>query len=548
MRLGSAIKIMKNNWLRAFAAGCCIASLPLWMNKADASIDPNPMPHLSTLEIHSDVFPVPAALEDNVVFWRKVFAQWRLNQVALHDADYPALVYDVIDLKGESAESFTAAQREQIEQRTEALEKRLKRLASAGEDLASLSDKDRSLRQHIIDVAGSDALAGAADRIRGQRGLRERFQRGLEISGRYERAFREVFREEGVPEDLAYLPHVESSFQNRARSSVGAAGMWQFTRSAGRLFMTVNHAVDQRMDPVAAARGAARYLRQAYEMLGSWPLAVTSYNHGIRGMMRAKDQYGGDFNRIVREYDSKTFGFASRNFYAEFLAARDIARNRERYFPDGVNLQRPLELDSAVLDKPLRSHEIARYYAVKQSTLVALNPSWTRRAAHSAIAIPAGTEVWLPAGTLSQTTEAKPAVAAEPTTAVIPQSRPPGHDGAAATSPVTVYHIVRANESLSTIAGRYNLSIRTLRALNDMSARHNLIRVGQKLRVREAVEPVVNSAGQGDVIVHVVRKGDNPWLIAANYGIPVKQLLVTNQLTRHSILRPGQRLDIHLSR
>jgi len=540
MRLGSARKCMKNNLLRLILAGCMLAALPLWMTKTNASIDPNPMPHVSALDLGPVVFPVPTALEDNVDFWRKVFAFWHLNQVVLHDADYPALVYGVIELKGVVGDAYSRAQRKQIKRSTKALEHRLKRLAAVGRNIASLSAEDRALRQHIIDVVGSDAVAGAADRVRGQRGLRERFQQGLEISGRYDRAFREVFREEGVPEDLAYLPHVESSFQNRARSSVGAAGMWQFTRSAGRLFMKINRAVDQRMDPVAAARGAARYLRQAYDMLGSWPLAITSYNHGIRGMMRARDQYGSDFSRIVQEYDSRTFGFASRNFYAEFLAARDVARNREQYFPEGLNLQLPLALDSVVLDKPLRSHRIARYYGVAQRKLVALNPSWRRRAARSTIAIPAGTEVWLPAGTLSR-------VAAAQKTE-LPPVQLARDDAVVASSPVNVYHIVRANESLSTIAAHYDLSVRTLRALNDMSPREELIRVGEKLRVREAVEPVMNASAQGDVIVHVVRKGDNAWMIAANYGIPVKQLLVTNQLTRHSVLRPGQRLDIPVSR
>ena len=540
MRLGSAYNYIENNGLRFFLAGCVLAALPLWMTKTDASIDPNPMPHVSALELDPVVFPVPTALEDNVDFWRKVFAHWRLNQVVLHDADNPALVYRVIKLKGKVGDAYSRAQRKQIERSTKALQHRLKHLAAVGGNIASLSEQDRALRQHIIDVAGSDGVAGAADRVRGQRGLRERFQKGLEISGRYDRAFREVFREEGVPEDLAYLPHVESSFQNRARSSVGAAGMWQFTRSAGRLFMKINRAVDQRMDPVAAARGAARYLRQAYEMLGSWPLAITSYNHGIRGMMRAKNQYGSDFSRIVQEYDSRTFGFASRNFYAEFLAARDVARNREQYFPEGLNLQPPLALDSVVLDKPLRSHQLARYYGVAQRKLVALNPSWRRRAVRSTIAIPAGTEVWLPAGTLSQVAAAQKAK--------LPPAQLARDDAVAASSPVNVYHIVRANESLSTIAAHYDLSVRTLRALNDMSPREVLIRVGEKLRVREAVEPIMNASARGDVIVHVVRKGDNAWVIAANYGIPVKQLLVTNQLTRHSVLRPGQRLDIPVSR
>ena len=522
MRIGLTKNYIKSNTLKLIGAGCLVVALPLWVNKTNASIDPNPMPHVSALEIGAVEFPVPSALQVNVDFWRKVFAQWHLNQVVLHDTDFPGLVYEVIDLKGDPVELYTAAQREEIEQRTKALEQRLKHLAAVGESLTSLSADERTL----IEVAGRDALQDAAERVRGQRGLRERFQQGLEISGRYDRAFREVFREEGVPVDLAYLPHVESSFQNHARSSVGAAGMWQFTRSAGRLFMTINRAVDQRMDPVAAARGAARYLRQAYELLGSWPLAITSYNHGIRGMMRAKERYGDDFSRIVQEYDSRTFGFASRNFYAEFLAARDIARDYEQYFPEGLKMEHPLELDSVVLDRPLLAEQLAHYYGLTSSRLANLNPAWTWRAVRSIVSIPAGTEVWLPAGTLGRVAEAQPT----------------------APSPVNIFHIVRANESLSTIAAHYDLSIQTLRALNDIPHRQDLIRVGEKLRVREAVEPVINGSGQGDVIVHVVRKGDNPWVIATNYGIPVKDLLVTNQLTRHSILRPGQRLDIPLGR
>lgn len=546
---------MKNKSIKLVAASIFSTSLAFWTGSVEASIDPNPMPHDSDLTIQRDVFPTPAALKDNVAFWRKVFAEWRLNQVVLHDADYPGLVYEVVDLEGETVDSFTSAQREQIERRREALEQRLERLAAARDNASGLSDEDRSLRQTIIDVAGKEALSDASSRVRVQRGLRERFQQGLEISGRYDRAFREVFREEGVPEDLAYLPHVESSFQNRARSSVGAAGMWQFTRSAGRLFLKINHAVDQRMDPVAAARGAARYLRQAYEMLGDWPLAITSYNHGIQGMKRARDQYGNDFSRIVREYDSRTFGFASRNFYAEFLAVRDIARNREQYFPEGVALQRPLALDSVVLDKPLRAHELANYYAVKRAELVSLNPSWSQRAARGDVAIPSGALVWLPAGTLSKPAEVKSVATADAAQDVTPGSESSDQPMSAAQpvtvsapSPVSVFHIVRANENLSTIAKHYGLSLPTLRALNDMAPRKDLVRIGQKLRVRDAVEPVVGQVKEGDMIIHVVREGDNPWVIAANYGISVKELLTVNQLTKRSVLRPGQRLGIPKNR
>jgi membrane-bound lytic murein transglycosylase D len=190
---------------------------------------------------------------------------------------------------------------------------------------------DRGDRELLARLDGG-RLAGAAERVRSQRGLRERFRRGLEISARYEQHFRRIFRDAGLPEDLAYLPHVESSFQAAAKSSAGAVGIWQFTRAAAERYMTVNEIVDERLDPIAATRGAARYLRDAYNRLGSWPLALTSYNHGVNGMQRAKNLYGGDLVRIIADYDHPQFGFASRNFYTEFLAARDIARQPERYF------------------------------------------------------------------------------------------------------------------------------------------------------------------------------------------------------------------------
>jgi membrane-bound lytic murein transglycosylase D len=551
-------KIINRRRFRRMAAGLALAPLMFWTVPLLASIDLDPKLHLGDLNIPQDVFPTPTALKDNVSFWRRVYSEWRLDQVALHDAAYPALIYEVVDLKGKAAESLTPDQTDQIERHRDALEKRLARLAAAGDDVASLSDSDRALRQNIIDAAGKVGLADAASRVRVQRGLRERFLKGLEASGRYDRAFRQIFREEGVPEDLVYLPHVESSFQNRARSSVGAAGMWQFTRSAGRLFLTVNRSIDQRLDPMAAARGAARYLHQAYQMLGDWPLAVTSYNHGIQGMLRAKAQYGTDFNRIVNEYESRSFGFASRNFYAEFLAAREVARDRERYFPEGVSLQRPLALDSVVLDRPTRSRDLARYYDVKHTTLVSLNPAWTSPAARGRLSIPAGTEVWLPAGTLNTVTVEKPAAPAAAMPVSLREQAGPlrgGHDqesgrqsAVLAPSPISVFHIVRENESLSTIAWHYGLSTKTLRALNDIPPRHNTIRVGQKLRVRDAVEPVVGGGKANDMIIHVVRRGDTPWDIAANYGISLRELLANNQLTKHSKLRPGQRLAIPVGR
>src|SRR4029453_16990791 len=173
----------------------------------------------------------------------------------------------------------------------------------------------------------------AKDELRFQLGQRDKFRDGLVRSGAYEEQMRAVFRENGLPDDLALLPHVESSFNVRAYSKYGAAGVWEFMRGTGRRFMKVDYVIDERLDPITATRAAARLLGENYALLGTWPLALTPYNHGAAGMGRAVRQLGTtDIDQIVANYDSRTFGFASRNFYAQFLAARKVISHYESYF------------------------------------------------------------------------------------------------------------------------------------------------------------------------------------------------------------------------
>jgi len=116
---------------------------------------------------------------------------------------------------------------------------------------------------------------------------------------------------------------------------VGAAGLWQFMRSTGRRYMRIDAAIDDRLDPFRSTEAAAQLLAYNYRLLGTWPLALTAYNHGAAGMRRAKDSMGtDDIERIVRNYKSPSFGFASRNFYVSFLAALEIDHNPEKYFKD----------------------------------------------------------------------------------------------------------------------------------------------------------------------------------------------------------------------
>src|SRR4029434_3592640 len=128
---------------------------------------------------------------------------------------------------------------------------------------------------------------------------------------------------------------VESSFDN-VRSKAGAVGVWQFTKGTGKLYLTINNKVDERLDPTKAARAAARLLRDNYLALQDWPLAITAYNHGRGGMLRAQGEYGSDLVSIIENYDGPVFGYASMNFYSEFLAAVDVYNSYPTYFGELV--------------------------------------------------------------------------------------------------------------------------------------------------------------------------------------------------------------------
>ena len=283
--------------------------------------------------IRSGVFQKPGELEPAVEFWRKTYVQWRRSEVAFHDDRYLDVIYEVMTLPGYVGESLTREQKEMVNQRRDFWKAQLAVLENKVRYNMPLNVNDRQIIAKFTSNGRqlNSVMFGAAERLRPQRGTRERFKLGLDISRRYDQQFRKIFREAGLPEDLAYLPHVESSFQPSAKSSAGAVGMWQFTKAAAKTFMPGGR-VDLCLDPIASAKGAARYLSYAYGKLGDWPTAITSYNHGVGGMKRAQNQVGRDFVRIVRTYSGPAFGFASRNYYAQFLAAREIASNPMQYF------------------------------------------------------------------------------------------------------------------------------------------------------------------------------------------------------------------------
>jgi len=224
--------------------------------------------------------------------------------------------------------------------------------------------------------------------IRSQRGLRNRFERAIEISGMFMSGIERELAKHGVPKEVRCLPFVESMYNYRARSKVGASGAWQFTASTGRMYLQMDEAVDARSDVLLAAAGAARMLRNDYDSLEVWPLALTAYNHGAGGMARAVRRLGTrDIGVVVEKYKSRTFGFASRNFYASFIAAVIAFDERKQHFPDSEPFPE-IRFDVMPRDRYVALTDLADATGVDMDRLAELNPALDQTGLAGSLLVP----------------------------------------------------------------------------------------------------------------------------------------------------------------
>lgn len=324
------------------------------------------MPHSAAAE----PFPEYETIRPNVAFWTQIYTHYSTTQAVIHDSIDLDVVYDVIAIEPYDAPGARKINRKRTKRAKARYAGILKRLAAD----PGCSDADcRRVRERFSPDAGAADFRRASHRVRSQIGQKDRYLAGLIRSGAYIDQIRSIFRSYGLPVDLAYLPHVESSFDLKAYSKFGAAGIWQFTRSTGRRFMRVGYVLDERRDPIIATHAAARLLKENHERLGSWPLAITAYNHGANGMDRAKRSHGA-YPAIFSSYRSRTFKFASRNFYSEFLAARKVAADYQTHFGD-VRFQRPVRYRSLTLDGYARLEDLSTHFGVVPEVLRDINPA-----------------------------------------------------------------------------------------------------------------------------------------------------------------------------
>lgn len=481
----------------------------------------------ATLEVPPpDLFPVPAGFEPNIAFWMDVFTRWGSSQVVLHDELYIDVVHVVLDFSElEASNPRSAAVDLRRRREIEAAQHRIRTLLldlAAGRTPADAAEGRRIQALFASVPGGAEKYVAAADRLRTQTGLADVFRGALTRSDRYLPAMEQIFERAGLPAELTRMVFVESMFQEGARSKVGAGGMWQIMPANGRRYLEVGLEMDERYDPLRATEAAASILAENYDALGSWPLAITAYNSGTNGMRRAIATLGTrDPSIVLSRHRSRTFGFASRNFYTEFLAAATVYRNRERLFPDREPGE-PLRFDEFVPGQYVSARELARRAGVPVDGLAELNPAVNDEIWKGDLFFPGGRVLRVPEGR----GEAFHAVYAE-----LPADYRSDHQAG-------LRYRVRRGDTLSSIARRFGTSVGSIQRANGLSSAH-FIREGQVILVGSKT---VLGAGEGGV--HVVSSGETLSRIARRYGSCIAAIQRANGLSDTDRIYPGQRLAI----
>ncbi len=495
------------------------------------------------------LFPRPAALEPRVVFWTRIYTEVDTSGGLIHDTGNLGVVYERISLPPGLSSRARERRIDAVRDRYKAI---LRKLATGKR--SGLSSEEQRVRAMFPPGVSNATLQRASKRIRFQLGQADKFRAGLVRMGRWEDYIRQVLRERGLPAELVALPHVESSYNPKAVSHAGASGIWQFTRSTGRRFMRVDHVVDERRDPFLATVAAARLLKQNYDSTGTWPLAITSYNHGAAGMRRAVRKLGTrDMSVIVEKYRSRSFGFASQNFYTEFLAALDVETNPERWFGP-ITKDLPEQPTIVVLDDYFKATTLARSFGLSLDVLREHNPALLSSVWKGQKLVPSSYGLRLPPGGTR---------APEVVLASVPASERFTQQVRDRT------YRVRRGDTLSKIARRFGVRESTLARANGLRNRHR-IHVGQVLEIpgkaprsvaqakpkpapkakSGARKPrnIVKATPIREAIpangLYKVRRGDNLAEIARRFGVSQSDLAAANRLRNRNHIRVGQVLRI----
>jgi membrane-bound lytic murein transglycosylase D len=358
---------------------------------------------------------------------------------------------------------------------------------------------------------------------------RKYFETAYKTSGRYISMIKKKMKNAGLPEQLAWMPMIESWFKTNAYSRARALGLWQFISTTGLRFgLKRNRWIDERMDPEKSTEAAVKYLNELHSLFGDWTTALAAYNCGeirVKRVIRTQRmEYLDNFWDLYINLPRETARFVPR-----FIATLLIIENPEKYGFHLPTPDLPLEYETVTIQKPVKLSSISSRLGLETGTLAILNPELRHKS------------------TPDQAYELKvpPGYGEKILAAVNSVSRwiPP--------EATYVYHYVRRGETVSGIAKRYRSSVQAIARANRLGRRY-LIRRGQRLKIpvsgstRYAKSSSRSLTREGEKLVYTVKRGDNLYVIAKSFNTTVQRIKSQNKL-KNNILRVGQKLVIQSS-
>lgn len=356
-------------------------------------------------------FSIPEGLERRVSFWFDVYSKYDSTNKIIHHLDYPWIQFEIFNVSDilarpqkfpwtnpEKADKETRIRLHVVQSELKSLAKKIK-----SNKLHQLTEREQLWIDQLQQIPGSilKNVRTAAKRVRVQTGQKDFFAKGLSVANRYLPHMEQIFKNHGLPKEIARLPLVESSFNKLATSKVGAAGLWQFMDGTGKKFLLINDFIDERRSPLKSTEAAAELLKENFMIMGkTWPLAITAYNHGPSGIKKAvKKLNSKNIVKIISHFESKQFSFASENFYCEFLAALYVESYSNELFLNIEKLE-TLTYEPFKLTKRIKPSKILEIASLTREALLDLNPD-IRKAIHLDIKLPKGFVVFVPPNKLS---------------------------------------------------------------------------------------------------------------------------------------------------
>jgi len=351
------------------------------------------------------LFSVSESLEKRVKFWENVYSRYDSNKSILHDSKNLSLVYEVLDFSYLKRKKYNRFEREIIRKRL--IYKSKTKIRKA---LGKISSLKRQRKRNFVYKLNSFErkiyskirryskypLKNAIRNLREQQGQKDKVHLAMKRSKKYLHAMEKIFIKYDIPKELVLLSFVESSFNIKATSSAGAVGVWQIMPNVGKKFLRIDRTMDERRDPIKSTEVAAIILNESYRKLKNWPLVVTSYNVGWPNIIRAQKKIKSkSLEALISKKHSRWFGFAAKNFYAEFIAMVNVCSGLNKDLLE-IKDSEPMVFKTMIVKHSSKLRDILFGSKVGYAEFRKFNPEFKTPILLSKVKIPRGTKIKFP--------------------------------------------------------------------------------------------------------------------------------------------------------